>query len=193
MVSKKDSLKERAKALENAFFQKKEKELVMLINEQKKHSDEVSTLAQLSGIRNPTLLDIAVDLGLNQETFLALHLIPLVKVAWSDQVLDTKENKALHEICEEIHIEKDSLALKLFESWLEKDINPNLLIIWSDYVHELKRLLSIDQFREFEKETIHRCEVVAKASGGFLGINSISKKEQEMIIKIKNIMSGNKV
>jgi hypothetical protein len=175
-----------APTLENAFFNKKENELVELINNRNSRVDVTKRLSEISGIENPSVLNIALELGITEKTFSALSLIPLLKVAWADHEIDVRELKSLFKAVREINLEEESLSYKLFESWLEKEINPNLFVIWESYIGELKQKLSQKKFDLLRKEILRRCKYVARASGGFLGIRAISKGEDNVIRRIEN-------
>lgn len=180
-----DGFKKRGKSLEEAFFHKEEAHLIEALKEQKQTHDKIGTLSLVSGITDSNLLNIGVDLGIEAETFSALSLIPLLKVAWSDHSLDDKEFKVILKSASQISIEKESLAYKLLEDWLSREINPNLFFIWEGYIKSLKQELSIKDFELLKKEILTRCKTVAKASGGFLGIGNVSSVEKTALQKIE--------
>lgn len=181
-----DSLKKSAKSLEEAFFYENEDDLIGALKEQKEVQDKIKTLSLVSGITDPNLLNIGVVLGIEAETFSALSLVPLIKVAWSDHNIDPKEFKVILKSAHQISIEEGSLAYRLLEDWLSREINPNLFIIWEGYIKALKKELSIKDFELLKKEIISRCKTVAKASGGFLGIGNVSNEEKTVLSKIES-------
>lgn len=177
IVSENDQFLRRGKALEDIFFNKEDARLVDQLNEQKKHHDQELALRSISGITNKSVLDNAIDLGITVETFGALTLIPLLKVAWADHICDIKESKVILQFAEENGIENESSGYKLLELWLDNEINPNLYIAWKSYVEVLKEKLTEPEIEALHDEVIGRAKKVAKASGGFLGIGSISNEE----------------
>lgn len=180
-----DSLKERGKHLEDMFFHDQDKRLSELIKREKEDRDQVLELMSLSGITKRSVLDNAIKLGINANTFSALSLIPLLKVAWADHLCDIKESKVILRFAEENGIKKDSAAFKLLENWLAKEINPNLFIAWKNYVLSLQETLTRVELLEFKEEIIDRATEVAKASGGFLGIGSICEEENHVLHELE--------
>ncbi|MBT7611211.1 MAG: hypothetical protein HN576_15735 [Bacteriovoracaceae bacterium] len=178
-------LSARAQALENIFFNEQDQELTELISKQKDERDQIFALRSLSGISNKSVLDNAVKLGMNATTFSALCLIPLLKVAWSDHNCDQKESHVILEFAAENGIEVDSAPYKLLQSWLSKEINSNLFIIWKEYVHSLEETLTQVELNEIKNEIIGRAIAVARASGGILGIGSISDVEKKVLNELE--------
>lgn len=173
-------------ALEEAFFQKDEKAIVNAMETQKVDQNNAILLSEISGIKDQTILGIAVQLGLTPHSFSVLNLVPLLKVAWADHKMDPKENKAILKVAvKELKLEKDGLAYKLLESWLSKEMNPNLFLVWKNYIHALKLAMSESEFSALKKELFSRCKKVAKASGGFMGIGNISEEERDVLDKIE--------
>ena len=176
-MSENDQFRKRGKELEDMFFSQEDARLTDQLNEQKEHHDQELALKSISGITNKSVLDNAIDLGITVETFGALTLIPLLKVAWADHICDIKESKVILQFAEETGLEKNSSGYKLLELWLENAINPNLYIAWKSYVEVLKEKLTPPEIEALHEEVIERARKVARASGGFLGIGAISDEE----------------
>ncbi len=183
-MSENEQLRKRGKALEDIFFNKEDARLIDQLNEQKEHHDQEIALRSISGITNKSVLDNAIDLGITVETFGALTLIPLLKVAWADHICDLKESKVILRFAEEAGIEKSSSGYKLLELWLDNEINPNLYIAWKSYVEVLKEKLTHQEIQALHDEVIVRARKVAKASGGFLGIGAINKMEADVLAEL---------
>jgi hypothetical protein len=176
-----DKLKERGLILEQMFFDQQDKYLTELIKREKHDRDEIFSLRSLSGINNKSVLHNAINLGMNAKTFSALTLIPLLKVAWADDLCDQKEQTIILEFAEESGILKGSPPYLLLESWLAKEINANLFIAWKEYVSSLEETLTQVELSEIKEEVIGRATAVARASGGILGIGSISDVEEKVL------------
>jgi hypothetical protein len=178
-------LSKRGKALEDIFFDEQDSDLSQLIEKQKDKRDQIFALKSLSGIHNKSVLDNAIKLGMNATTFSALTLVPLLKVAWSDNNCDQKESHVILEFAEENGIELNSAPYKLLQSWLAKEINSNLFLIWKEYVHSLEETLTQVELNEIKDEIIGRATAVARASGGILGIGSISDVEEKVLNELE--------
>jgi hypothetical protein len=178
---------EKALILEKMFISNHDKELTELIEKQKSDRDQTFSLSSLSGITNRSVLDNAIKLGMNASTFSALCLIPLLKVAWADKLCDQQERHVILGFASESGIKKESPAYKLLGSWLEKDVNPNLFIAWKEYITSLQDTLTQVEMNEFKHEIIGRAITVAKASGGVLGIGSISDVEENVLQELDEL------
>jgi hypothetical protein len=178
--------------LEELFFNIQDKTLTDLIEREKNDRDKTFALRSLSGISNRTILDNAVKLGINATTFGALSLVPLLQVAWADKFCDKKETQVILDCAAEVGIKKDSAPYQLLRSWLLKDINPNLFIAWKAYVHTLQETLTQVELNELKDEIIGRARSVARASGGILGIGSISSVEKDAIHQLEIVFQKGK-
>lgn len=184
-----DQFVKKGKALEDIFFKKEDTRLINQLNEQKQHHDQELALRSISGITNKSVLDNAIDLGITVETFGALCLIPLLKVAWADHICDLNESKVILKFASKYGLENGSSGYKLLELWLTYEINPNLYIAWKSYVEVLKEKLTEHEIHALHDEVIERARKVAKASGGFLGIGSISNEEADVLKELDILLS----
>ena len=78
-------------------------------------------------------------------------------------------------------------AGKLLKGWLDEEPDESLKQVWIDYTQAVcDRLQAGDQINLGEK-VMGRCQQVAEAAGGFLGlgIGSISKSELDMLADLK--------
>ncbi|MCO4792743.1 MAG: hypothetical protein KC493_03465 [Bacteriovoracaceae bacterium] len=187
-MTKVDKLRERGQALEDMFFNKEDDNLVAHLKEQKEHHDQELALRSISGITNKSVLDNAIDLGITVETFGALTLIPLLKVAWADHICDIKESKVILKFAQEAGIEESSSGYKLLEIWIDNEINPNLYLAWKSYVEVLKEKLTPIEIKALHDEVIGRAKSVAKASGGFLGIGAVSSEEANVLHELDELL-----
>ncbi len=184
------NLKEHGQNLEKIFFPEEDDEnFSTFIENQQKDKDDAEALRSLSGITSKSILDNAIKLGINSTTFSALALIPLLKVAWADRLCDQKESLIILKFAKEHGIQENSPAYQLLNSWGQKSINPNLFIAWKSYVMFLQETLTQVELNEFKNEIIGKARKVAKASGGFLGIGSISHSEEDILLELEQCFS----
>ena len=177
-----DFLSERRAALEEAFFRRRNAELLEEMKTRMATESQREALAESSGIRDEALLDRFLELKLSADTVAALSLVPLVRVAWADGKLETKEREAVLTAAVESGIHKDKPAYKLLLSWLEKQPEDEVLTAWQDYVQALSKVLTAEDRQSMRDGVVSRVTQIAEASGGILGVgNKISDVEQKAI------------
>ena len=178
----KDSyLRDRRQALEEAFFARKNKELLEQVREDLNVEHRRDALKLATGIDDDAVLKRIVELGVSVESLAALAIAPLVLVAWADGSMDEKERKAILSGAQQSGIKSNSTAAVLLEGWLSNRPDVALHDAWTSYTRAVCRdLLPGDQVN-LRNKVLGRCQRVAEAAGGFLGLGSISVKEQQML------------
>ncbi len=174
-----DFLDERRNALEETFFAKKDRELIERLKAAKEESATKAELAELSGISDDEVLNSLVSQGISASTMAALALVPLVEMAWADQVVQDRERQAIQEAATKSGIVAGSAAAQLLEHWLNERPKAELLETWKLYVKELVGSLPAGSAAALKSEVLGRAEEVAKAAGGILGVGRFSSEEHE--------------
>jgi tellurite resistance protein len=144
-------------------------------------TEQMASLAAVSGIDDVAVLEKLVILGVRGETLAALTLYPLVAVAWADGKVDRREREAVLRGAQECGVEADSVSHGLLCSWLEQRPDAVLLAAWRSLVHEICRQVDPDWRSTFERELLSRAHAVADASGGFLALEKTSSAEQRVL------------
>lgn len=176
-----DPFKARARALEDAFFHKRDAELLTRMRLQLVELEEKERVAHASGILDEHVLRDLVRAGVTAESMLAMRFIPMIAVAWSDRQVSPEERTAILESAEAENIACDSPAYQLLQTWLEHRPDEAVFIAWKEYVTELVRIMPADSLESLRKRTESLCYQVASATGGLLGIGRISRAEQTAI------------
>lgn len=180
-VTGEDTFANRREALEEAFFARKNRELLEKRRAERAAEETEEALAVATGIQNPTLLGRLVEQGVNADTLVAISLIPLVAIAWADDTLEQEEKDAIFKAAGEAGITEGSAAAALLEHWLEEEPGPQLIETWRDYVQALIQTLDDDEIAELKKEVLDRAHDVAFAAGGFLGIGAVNWMEKRTL------------
>ena len=174
-------LGDRVKTLEDEFFRREDQRLMDRLRELKQNEITRDALAKASGISNQVILDKLLDLGIRPEIVGALAIIPLVEVAWADGSIDGREKQTILERAHKSGIEPGSPGHDLLASWLERQPEPKLLTSWIHLMQGICESLSCDEVATLRAGLVERTRGVAKASGGLLGVGSVSSAEAEMI------------
>lgn len=130
-------LDDRRRALEEAFFQKQNDELIEALRQQRRHEREVGDLAAECGIHDRRTLDALVDAGIRADTLPALGLTPLIAVAWADGILRDTERDAILEDAASLGVTPESTPYTLLSVWLESAPPPRLFEAWIQYARQL--------------------------------------------------------
>jgi hypothetical protein len=181
------SLKDYGRTLADAFFLKRDKQLIEDLRRIEKLKETKKILSQVSGITNDEVLQKLIDLDIRPEIVATLALIPLIEVAWADGKIDEKEKAAVLEAAKESFISKNSPDFDLLKQWMEHKPDKKLLDAWKHYIKGICHELTQHQKGALKKDLIGHARQVAQSAGGILGFgNKISKAEQEMLTKLES-------
>jgi hypothetical protein len=171
--------------LEDAFFQERDKVLIENLKKMKTMKETKESLAKVSGIKSEKVLDKLVELGVRPETLSSLSVIPLVEVAWADGSISKEEDTAVLKAAQSRGIQSGSIEFGLLKEWLEKKPPATLLDAWIHYMEGLCEQLTAAEKAAMKKEIVGGARAVAQASGGLLGINTISPEEKAVLSKME--------
>ncbi len=132
-----ESFSERADALENAFFAEVDAKLLEKLRSSFEKNQTVEELASLCGITDKHALESLVDAGVNPRTLTALHLFPLIAVAWADNAIQTEEREKVMDAAGKQGITRESPAGQLLQSWLTKKPSEQAFNAWESYAKSL--------------------------------------------------------
>ena len=181
-----DFLGDRRKALEEAFFQKRNQQLLEQLRSDITLETQKKALSVASGIVNPAVLSALLHAGLSSETIAAVSLIPLVEVAWADGTLDDREKAAILSAADLASIAKGTSPYQLLEGWLKEKPGLELRAAWREYIAALAPNLDPAAKASLKEVALGRARVVAEASGGFLGLgNKINPAEQAVLKELE--------
>lgn len=177
-------LKDRARALEEAFFSQRESQLLEEMKKEKKAESESAFIQKLTGVTDPHVLEFAVETGLGAKTWTAITLIPMVLTAWSDGLIEEPEELKLETLGLELPVQGQGL-LKL---WLSRPPGEELFTLWKGFIHHLKRQAKNHHaLKQLKNLILKQCEILARSSGGVLGIGSINSKEKNFIHQLEDV------
>ena len=174
-----DPLRKLGRRLEDAFFIKRDTELIAQykkIEEMKKTKD---VLAEVSGIRNPKILDKFMGLEISPAILASLVILPLVEVAWAYGELTEEEKKTVLVEAAKGGLIKGSIKYTILEAWLKDGPSAKTLEAWIHYIRGLCDILDKKELDELKFELLKRARKVATASGGFFGLFSKISAEEE--------------
>lgn len=184
-----DTFKARERAFESVYFAKLDAQLIEQMHQQKEAAEAKDDLAKATGISDEALLDKILESGVTTGNLKALSLAPSICVAWANGNLDKDERVAVLSAIEAEGIGKDSPSYPIFESWLSRAPDPTLMDTWRDYIGSLLEHMDTFSRERIQKDLLERCEKIARASGGFMGMGSISDAERQVLDEIESALS----
>lgn len=183
-----DSLTQRGRALEEVFFRSLDEKLLADLRAQESSTAARDNLIRQTGLKDPVLIEELVHQGISSEGIVALRLIPLVAVAWADREVTAEERATILNEAEKLGIETASVAYHLLEGWLKKAPDKELIDAWERHTKDVIGQLSESGRKAYAHELEREMTLVARSSGGILGIGSISDSEAQTIEKFKQAL-----
>jgi hypothetical protein len=168
-------------SLENAFFRKRDAELITEMRRREQHQSRRKALAEVSGISDNALLDELVAHDIHAETLAAFAIVPLVEMAWADGAVQPAEHRVLLHAMEDAGIPKDGVSFKLMERWLTRRPQPKLMKLWQNYAKALVAELPPEAGERIRQNVLAQARTLAAAAGGFLGFARMSGEEEKVL------------
>src|SRR3954466_9441607 len=127
-----DSLHERGKELEEAFFRQMNQKLTDKLQAENKRKLDKEAITKLTGITSDELLDKLLELNLGASTVTAFGLLPVVEVAWADGRVDEKEKRAVLDASRQAGL--TGAATEIVEEWLKERPAKAVFETWRKYI-----------------------------------------------------------
>jgi hypothetical protein len=176
-----DAFDQRRRALEDEFFFQRDQQLVAKLRGEFEAFEEKLKLSHVSGILDQkTLLDL-VHAGVSAESLLAMRMIPMVIVAWSDHIITAEERAAILKAAADDKIVPGSASYNLLEHWLHERPRQEVVTAWREYIHEFAKVAKPDLVQELRARTSRLCHQVALASNSFWNLGRIPPAKQKII------------
>jgi tellurite resistance protein len=183
-----DVFDERRRALENEFFAEQDKKLLDKMRSELRALEARRQLTQVTGIGEEKVLQDLIDLGIQAEALTAVGMIPMIEVAWADGAIGDDERAKVLKFADANGIKAGTAGHMLLQTWLKRRPDPKLLKSWKAYVAELVKVMPPDSFAKVRDMAWERCNAVARASGGILGVGKISKAEEAKLAEIAHAL-----
>jgi hypothetical protein len=176
-----ESLHQRGRALEEAFFAERDRQLLETLRRRLSMEEAQKVLAAATGVMDAIALPELTGVAAPQ--FLAiLGIYPMAHLAWCDGDVSADERKAILSAASGMGIEMGSTVHQLLERWLETRPADQVLKLWTEYVQAVCASLEPTTVAMLKKGVIGRAEKVAAASGGIFGMgNKISATEKAQL------------
>jgi hypothetical protein len=183
--------KARARALEDAFFAERDRQLIESLQRKLTAEEKQRVLASAVGISESRMLQAVTGLESGVQVSIIAALMPLIEVAWCDGEVSPKEREAILRAAREMDIPLEPVLQQLLEKWLEKKPSAAAVTAWKEYLQALCRTLDASTRVHLREAIIGRAQKVAAAAGGFLGLGSkVSAAEQACLDEMTQTFNG---
>ncbi len=136
------------------------------------------------------LVERLEELGIAEDSYQVLCLLPLVEVAWADLEMDESERGRILDIARDKGLLTGG-AEALLMGWLEQRPLRRYFVrgrrLFADLVrHDVDE----DFTAERRDDTIALCLEVAQAAGGIFGVGAVCDQEKEVLAAIKKTLGA---
>ncbi|MBN2188468.1 MAG: hypothetical protein JW699_03360 [Chitinispirillaceae bacterium] len=167
--------------MEDSFFIQQDKALIDKQKTLKRMAQTKEALAAVSGIRNDSVLQKLAELEVRPETLAPLSVIPLVAVAWADGSISKNEEASVLAGVRALGINEESVGYGLLKLWLSQKPPKAMLEAWSQYVRGIGEKMTVQEKEKLMHEVLSKARKVAEASGGVLGVGTVSPEEKAVL------------
>ncbi len=144
-----ESFSKRADAAENAFFADVDAKLLDKLRASFEKEQSIDKVSALTGIRDKELLKAIVDAGVDGSTITAMHVFPMVAVAWADNVIQAQERERLMDAARSRGMTPETPAGMLLAAWLAHKPGEGVFRAWEGFARSL--IQSLDEEENAEK------------------------------------------
>lgn len=174
---------------EEEYFHRKERELIEQMRASAEEAEQRKALAEATHVSDEGVLNTMLDLGFDRETVMLLHLVPLVQVAWSEDLVTDKERKKIYALAKLRSVVPGHPAFSILENWLDERPRPEWFAKVDRIIGSVLAALPEDKRAAAEQDLVAQCTEVASVSGGFLGlVGAVSDIERNMIRTIMDLV-----
>lgn len=175
-------------AVEDAFFRDVDSMILGRFQTEADRDAAKEALAKAAGLDDPVLIRELVQLGITPAGLVAIHLTPLVLVAWAQDGIAPSERKEILRQSHQYGIQHGSVASMLLSHWLNHRPPATLYDAWKRYTKQELLGLSKRPREKLVRLIEEQMVAVAKSSGGHFGFGKISHSEQKVIDRVKKVL-----
>jgi hypothetical protein len=177
------------KGREEAYFRQKEAELIEKLRQKFREGQDRARLAEEVGVRDEQILRAFEDLGFARDTVTILHLVPLIEAAWSDGAVSEGERSKIYHIAALGGVLPGTPSYALLEKLLYTRPPEHALDACWRIIRAMVDVWPEDKRHTLEVSLPAYALEVARASGGVLGLRSISAAERTALQRVAHEMA----
>ncbi len=128
--------------------------------------------------------------GFTPDNLALLHLVPLVDVAWAEGEVTRRERELISALAARRGVVADTPAFRQLEGWLDRRPDDQFFETTYEAIRKALALENEASRHADQQDLVARCTRIAEATGGILGMVSISKDERECLKRIAERISA---
>jgi hypothetical protein len=179
----KDAFSDLRIAKEEEFFHNREQALLEKVKQRAAAQSEARRLGEALGPRDEGILQDLQALGYTPDIIQILFAVPLIAVAWADGEVSKRERSLIQELAG-VSQSENAAAHHQLKQWLDKKPPQDFLERSLRIISSLLKTLPPDEESDRGRELLTSATRIAEASGGFLGLGSISATERALIERV---------
>ena len=179
----KDAFSDLRIAKEEELFHSREQALLEKVKQRAAAQSEARRLGEALGTRDEGILQDLQALGYTPDIIQILFAVPLIAVAWADGEVSERERSLIQELAG-VSQSDNAAAHHQLKQWLDKKPPQDFLDRSLRIIGSLLKTLPPDEESDSGRELLTSATRIAEASGGFLGLGSISATERALIERV---------
>jgi hypothetical protein len=183
-----DALADRRRATEDDYFRKRDQQLIDNMRMQTEEKAARQRLSQRVGVADETLLQRIEAIGFSDESVPLLHMLPLIDVAWIEGTPSPGVVARITTAARDYGVDASSNADRRLHEWLGRRPSDVLFNEALQVISAIIRPWTAVQRERYVQTLLERCTEVAAASGGVLGFGKISRRERELLDRIRETL-----
>lgn len=183
-MSDDNPLGQRGRALEDAYFRKKDQELVEKLRRAAAVEQAQRDMSQKVGFDDPEIIQELQALGFTPDTVSLLPFLPLIQIAWAEGGVTDGERELILRLARTRGIAEGSPADRQLAEWLRHRPDPQVFAHAARLTHALLAAPTPGESLLTADDIVKYAEDIAAASGGVLGMKKISAEERALLAAI---------
>jgi hypothetical protein len=177
-------LDDRRRSLEEDYFRRKDRELIERMRQAAATEKTRTELSAKTGLNDPGLVAELQELGFTPETLSVLPLVPVLQMAWAEDTITPAERALIVKLARARGITEGSAADQLLSAWMTRRPASEVFAQATRLIRAMLDAGGAGSATIDADDLIKYCESIAAASGGILGIGSVSAEERDTLSKI---------
>lgn len=177
-------LDDRRRSLEEDYFRRKDRELIERMRQAAASEKARTELSAKTGLNDPGLVAELQELGFTPETLSVLPLVPVLQMAWAEDTITPAERALIVKLARARGISEGSAGDQLLSEWMARRPASEVFAQATRLIRAMLDAGGAGSATIDADDLIKYCESIAAASGGLLGIGSVSAEERDTLAKI---------
>jgi len=183
-VADQDGLAKRGRGLEEAYFHKREQELIEKLRRRGEEAAARRQLGERAGVADEEILKDLQALGYTPETVMLLHLVPLVQMAWAEGSVSDQERALIVEAARSRGVAEGSEADRQLAKWLATRPSEEVFDTTLRAIGAILQAGPAGERDASQRDLLSYCTAIASASGGILGFGKVTDQERQVLDRI---------